>query len=158
VPGDLGDKVFRVFRASCAYVIAFGLMNLPVKYDLSAQPLPNPVPQTGPVVSGIIRMPLVSPEQADQFFANRSVPQSAVPAQSASPSDGPPQRILGVPPMLGHELPMDAQPPEGLGRADFAVRKLRDDKDRTIADHPGTFRNSPTAVGVREEPPMLGKP
>jgi hypothetical protein len=149
--------VFRVFCANCARTIAFGLLVIAIIFNASAQPAPDPSPQTPPVVSGVIRMPLISPEQADQFFASRNVPQSNVSAPRSWPPGDQPQQILGIAPSLGHELPTE-EPPTGFSRADFALAKSRDDKNQALIDSPITFRGAPASTGVREQPPQVVKP
>jgi hypothetical protein len=157
--GELGVKVFRVVCASFARFIAFSLLSVASIHGVSAQPTPSSSAQNSPVVSGVIRMPLISPEKADQFFANRIVPQSSVPGQTSAPfAAGESQQILGVAPILGHELPTDAEKPNGFDRADFAVRKPMNDKNQTIVNRPLNFSGSPAGTAVREQPPEVAKP
>ena len=104
-------------------------------------------------------MPLIPPEQADQFFANRIVPQSSVPGQTSAPfAAGQSQQILGVAPILGHDLPTEAEKPNGFDRADFAVRKPTNDKNQTITNDPLHFSGSSASTAVREQPPEVAKP
>jgi len=114
--------------------------------------------QSAPPV-GWLHMPPVSPEQADQFFANRTVPPSDVPPPAAAPPGQPPQ-ALNVEPVLGHELPTDAMTPAGFPRADFAIAKPGGDKKQSPLSHKaiGEGDRSPGTAVIPEQPPTIGKP
>jgi len=113
--------------------------------------------QTAPTV-GNLKMPLVTPQQADAFFANRVVPPSDVPAQPAATSREPLQSV-NVDPVLGHELPTDPMTPAGLPRADFATAKPGGgEKKSPIGDSAVVGPQAPASAVIRQEPPVIGKP
>src|SRR5262245_30250959 len=112
--------------------------------------------QTAPVV-GNLQMPLVSPQQAERFFATRAVPPSSLPAAKADQPAEPLQAPI-VEAVLGRELPTDAGP-AGFPRADFAIAKPQDhDKKNLLGDTPTISRSAPSTTVIHEEPPVIGKP
>jgi len=107
--------------------------------------------------TGNLQMPAVSPQQAEQFFATRTVPPSDVPAAKADQPAEPLQAPI-VDPVLGRELPTDAGS-AGFPRADFAIAKPQDpDKKNLLGDTPTISRSAPSTTVIHEEPPIIGKP
>jgi hypothetical protein len=127
----------------------------------NAQTAPSPAAsvlsvQGAPVV-GNLQMPLVSPQQAEQFFAGRAVPPSNAPAIAGGASSPPPQP-LNVDPILGHELPTDAVSAAGFPRADFAIAKPDDGNKKSAAGGAVAGQRGPSTTAIRQEPPVIGKP
>jgi hypothetical protein len=108
---------------------------------------------------GNLQMPLVPPEQADQFFATRVVPPSSVPmtAPSGAAATQPPQSV-NVDPILGHDLPTDPVGPGGLPRADFAIAKPASDKTKAAASTAVVGAHAPATTVIHQQPPTIGKP
>ena len=115
--------------------------------------------QSQPAV-GILQMPAVSPQQADEFFATRVVPPSNVPAIAPSArSDSQPLQSLDVAPVLGHQLPSDPVTASGLPRADFATAKPGAERTHNaIGGGAVVGPHSPGTAVIPEQPPTIGKP
>jgi hypothetical protein len=152
--GELGVKVFRVFCASCARIIVVILASIFTNFEVLAQPGPDFPRHNTPA---IVVMPPVTPEQANGFFARRIVPESNVPAPPRSSSSGAPEEIPVIAPILGHEF-STVDPPFGFGRADFAIPKSKDNKDRMDTNAHAVVGKAPPGTAVREEPPQVSKP
>ena len=125
----------------------------------AAQTVPAPAASSSVApIDGQMQMPLVSPQQAEQFFATRVVPPSTLQAPAAAPSSGPLQ-ALNVDPILGHELPTDAVSAAGFPRADFAIAKPKEaNKKSPLGDTAAISPSGPSTTVIREEPPVIGKP
>ena len=82
-------------------------------------PIVDPTPHRAPPT--LLKMPLVSPDAAASFFANRKVRPSDVPALpfKSEPLD---TRAQESRPRLVHALPDGATTPSGRPRADFAIK------------------------------------
>jgi len=115
--------------------------------------------QNTPAV-GILQMPPVTPQQAEEFFATRVVPPSNVPAIAPSArSDSQPLQSLDVAPVLGHELPSDPVTPSGLPRADFATASPGAERTHdAIGGTAVVAPHSPGTAVIPEQPPTIGKP
>lgn len=107
---------------------------------------------------GNVQMPLVSPEQAAQFFATRVVPPSSVPALAPAAASAQPPQSVNVEPILGHDLPTTASE-GGFPRADFAIAKPDDGKKKSPAVSAAVVASRPpSATIIQEQPPVIGKP
>jgi hypothetical protein len=108
---------------------------------------------------GNVQMPLVSPQQADQFFATRVVPPSSVSAVVPAVSSAQPLQSVNVDPILGHDLPTDAMSAAGLPRADFATARPDDEKKRSaVAGAAVVGGSAPSTTVIQQSPPVIGKP
>jgi len=148
--------------------IGFSLAALLTAQSATAQSAPSPnavapnaASQNAPrdPVVGRLHMPLVTPEQAAQFFSGRTVPAShaeGADRAAAARAHQPPQlpQAANVEPANGHERPTGAKTPGGFARADFA-----------IAAPPASAPTSPAGDGVGpsrqqaprpEAPPSIG--
>ena len=113
--------------------------------------------QGAPTV-GTLQMPLVSPQQADQFFAGRAVPPSDVPATAPLAASQPLQSV-NVDPVLGHDPPSDTVTASGLPRADFATATPgKEQKKSPLGNQVAVGARPPSTAVIRQEPPVIGKP
>ena len=110
--------------------------------------------------AGILQLPPVTPQQADQFFATRVVPPSNAPAIAPSASlAAQPLQSLNVAPVLGHELPTDPVTALGLPRADFATAKPGAERTPSaIGDAAVVGPRTPGTAVIPQQPPTIGKP
>jgi hypothetical protein len=114
--------------------------------------------QSMPTV-GNVQIPLVSPQQADQFFATRVVPPSSVPALAPAAASAQPLQSINVDPVFGHDPPTDAVTPAGFPRADFATGKSDDGKKRSpVVGAAVVGSRAPSTAVIQEPPPVIGKP
>jgi len=112
--------------------------------------------QNSPPV-GNLRMPLVSPEQADQYFATRVVPPSDAPKTAPAAASTQPPQSVNVDPVLGHELPTDRVSPWGFPRADLPMAKPGGNEKRPAVS--STAVVAPPATGpavIRQQVPTIG--
>jgi hypothetical protein len=134
------------YRGALALVIGGGVGSCSQTWAQSAPPV------------GSLQMPLVSPQQADQYFATRVVPPSDVPAAAPLAAAQPLQQ-LNVDPVLGHELPSDGATAMGVPRADFAAAKPGGEQKKSALGDQITVRaRAPSTAVIHEQPPVIGKP
>ena len=116
--------------------------------------IPASAQSTPPV--GMLQMPLVSPQQADQYLATRVVPPSDVPPITPSTTAQPPQAV-NVDPVLGHDLPTDEMTPSGMPRADFAIAKPDAEKTKRAAGSAtGAGPRAGATTTIRQQVPTIG--
>jgi len=165
INSDAGEKAAMTFRCGRASGAEEGMIisrknSIGIVVILSAVvAAATAAAQSRPAV-GNLQMPPVSPQQAEQFFATRTVPPSDVPAIAplGAPPSQPPQK-LDVEPVLGHDLPADPVTPGGLPRADFATAKPGGEQQkRPDSDSIVVAPRAPDTTVIREEPPVFGKP
>ncbi|MBY3328765.1 hypothetical protein HFO02_35385 [Rhizobium laguerreae] len=116
-------------------------------------------------IIGDLKMPSVTPEEAERYLRARKVPQTdAVPIAAAqSRGDAKPLIRFNVETVLGHELPVSEITADGLKRADFATAKpnasAADEKQRKDAMGPtAVIRPLASGAVIQEHPPTVGSP